>query len=80
MRLRISEHKKKYNKARKPGEKKMTNVTIGNFVYGYGSGNAQAVRVMRQNIGYSDGVKLEHLFRYMQLFECTADELIEFTS
>jgi hypothetical protein len=83
MRLRISEHKKKYNKARKPGTPKMTYIDIGRYVYGNDgdeTDNAKTVRVQRQNKGQSDGVKLEHLFRYMQLFNCTADELIEFNS
>jgi hypothetical protein len=80
MRLRITEYKKEQNKTRIPGQKLWTNKFIGRYVYFYefGSDNAKAVRVQRQNKGHSDGVKLEHLFRYMELFGCTADELIEF--
>jgi hypothetical protein len=78
MRLRIAEYKKRFNEGRSEGYPLLTNKRIGHYVYESGSANAKAVRVQRQNKGHSDGVKLEHLFRYMQLFNCTADELIEF--
>ena len=79
MRLRIKELKKQANASRERGTPKLTNVTIGAYVYpGNQSANSKAVRVQRQNTGESKGILLIHLFRYMQIFNCTANELIEF--